>query len=218
MSSGVRAWLAPPLTALLFLVHPIAMLVRPTAQLGDPGIGWHLAAGRYIVANGVVPDRDIFSFTIAGRPGLFMAVGSGGTLSFRTALDKTATTSDDLFPEVLVRKGATGVVGPADVVVSPITAAGAIDPARVKTVAQQGGQAASAVNDSLVDYARGLLEALRSADRLAEDAKGTLEQLLEGGFALDERFGDELLDKAGALNQRLLDGLQGLLQVEAPAA
>ncbi|PYC21059.1 hypothetical protein DMO17_17055 [Aquipseudomonas alcaligenes] len=85
-------------------------------------------------------------------------------------------------------------------------------------VAQQGGQAASAVNDSLVDYARGLLEALRSADRLADDAKGTLEQLLEGGFALDERFGDELLDKAGALNQRLLDGLQGLLQDEAPAA
>lgn len=82
-------------------------------------------------------------------------------------------------------------------------------------VAQQGGQAASAVNDSLVDYARGLLDALRSADRVTDDAKGTLEQLLQGGFALDERFGDDLLDKAQALNQRLLDGLQGLLPAAA---
>lgn len=84
-------------------------------------------------------------------------------------------------------------------------------------VAQQGGQAASAMNDSLIDYAQGLLEALRSADTLARDARGTLEQLLDGGFALDERFGDSLLDKAQALNQRLLDGLQGQLQ-ETPAA
>lgn len=79
------------------------------------------------------------------------------------------------------------------------------------TVAQQGGQAASAVNDSLVDYARGLLDALRSADAVAEDGKGMLEQLLEGGFALDERFSEGMLDKAQKLNQRLLDGLQGLL-------
>lgn len=79
------------------------------------------------------------------------------------------------------------------------------------TVAQQGGQAASAVNESLVDYARGLLAALRSADAVAEDGKGMLEQLLESGFALDERFSEDMLDKAQKLNQRLLDGLQGLL-------
>lgn len=78
-------------------------------------------------------------------------------------------------------------------------------------VAQQGGQAASAVNDSLVDYARGLLDALRSADKVAEDARGTLQQLLEGGFSLDERFDESLLAKARELNSRLLDGLQGML-------
>lgn len=78
-------------------------------------------------------------------------------------------------------------------------------------VAQQGGQAASAINDSLVDYARGLLDALRSADAVTEDGKGMLEQLLDGGFALDGRFSEDMLDKAKALNQRLLDGLQGLL-------
>lgn len=77
-------------------------------------------------------------------------------------------------------------------------------------VAQQGGQAASAVNDSLVDYARGLLDALRSANGVSEDGKGMLEQLLDGGFALDERFNEDMLDKAEVLNQRLLDGLQGL--------
>lgn len=85
-------------------------------------------------------------------------------------------------------------------------------------VAQQGGQAASAVNDDLVDYARGLLDALRSADTLAEDAKGTLEQLLDGGFALDERFSESLLEKAKALNERLLDGMQGLLQSDDGSA
>lgn len=84
-------------------------------------------------------------------------------------------------------------------------------------VAQQGGRAASAVNDSLVEYARGLLEALRTADRVTEDAKGTLQELLEGGFSLDERFDEGLLAKAGEFNNRLLDGLQGLLG-QLPAA
>lgn len=79
-------------------------------------------------------------------------------------------------------------------------------------VAQQGGQAASAVNETLVDYARGLLDALRTADKVSEDAKGTLEQLLDGGFSLDERFDESLLEKAKELNGRLLDGLQGMLQ------
>lgn len=78
-------------------------------------------------------------------------------------------------------------------------------------VAQQGGQAASAVNDMLVDYARGLLDALRNADAVTDDSKGMLEQLLEGGFALDERFSEDMLGKARGLNQRLLDGLKGLL-------
>jgi len=84
-------------------------------------------------------------------------------------------------------------------------------------VAQQGGQAASAVNDSLVDYARGLLDALRTADKVAQDAKGTLQQLLEGGFSLDERFDESLLEKAKELNGRLLDGLQGMLANEPSA-
>ncbi|HSC83073.1 MAG TPA: DUF5610 domain-containing protein [Pseudomonas sp.] len=88
------------------------------------------------------------------------------------------------------------------------------------SVAQQGGQgqAASAVNDDLIDYARGLLDALRSADTVSDDGKGMLEQLLDGGFSLDERFSDSLLDKAKALNERLLAGMQDLLQPgDAPA-
>ena len=80
-------------------------------------------------------------------------------------------------------------------------------------VAQDGGQAASAVNNSLIDYAQGLLEALRSANQLAEEgsAKGNLLDLLKGGFSLDERFDSSRLDKAEQLNNRLLDGLQSLL-------
>jgi hypothetical protein len=81
------------------------------------------------------------------------------------------------------------------------------------TVAQDGGQAASAVNSSLIDYAQGLLEALRSANQVAEEgtAKTSLLDMLKGGFSLDERFDSGRLDKAEQLNSRLLDGLQNLL-------
>lgn len=78
------------------------------------------------------------------------------------------------------------------------------------SVAQQGGQVASAVNDNLMNYARSLLDALQDADKVAQDGKGTLAQLLDGAFRLDERFDEALLGKAGAFNNRLLDGLQGL--------
>ena len=80
-------------------------------------------------------------------------------------------------------------------------------------VAQDGGQAASAVNNSLIDYAQGLLEALRSANQLVEEGTGksSLLELLKGGFSLDERFDSGRLDKAERLNSRLLDGLQNLL-------
>ncbi|MFZ3152822.1 DUF5610 domain-containing protein [Pseudomonas sp.] len=80
-------------------------------------------------------------------------------------------------------------------------------------VAQEGGQAASAVNSSLIDYAKGLLEALRSANQVVEEGTGktSLLELLKGGFSLDERFDSGRLDKAEQLNSRLLDGLQSLL-------
>lgn len=80
-------------------------------------------------------------------------------------------------------------------------------------VAQGGGQAASAVNNSLIDYAQGLLEALRSANQVVEEGTGksSLLDLLKGGFSLDERFDSGRLDKAEQLNSRLLDGLQNLL-------
>jgi hypothetical protein len=78
-------------------------------------------------------------------------------------------------------------------------------------VAQQGGQAASAVNGNLKDYANSLLDALRSAGELAENGRGALEELLKGGFGLDERFDPNQLAKAERFNSRLLDGLQPLL-------
>ena len=84
-------------------------------------------------------------------------------------------------------------------------------------VAGQGGQAASAVNGALLGYAQGLLDALRSANELLEDARGGLQALLEGGFALDERFDAPRLDKAAQFSSRLLDGLQGLREAGLPA-
>lgn len=73
------------------------------------------------------------------------------------------------------------------------------------------GQAASAVNAGLQEYAQGLLDALRSADGLSRDAGSLLKDLLRGGFSLDERFDLPRLEKADSLNRSLLDGLQSLL-------
>ena len=87
-------------------------------------------------------------------------------------------------------------------------------------VAEEGGQAASAVNASLIDYAQGLLEALRSSAEASDNGRGTLEQMLRGVFSLDERFDAKRLDKAESFNQSLLDGLQNLVSpsVDSPAS
>ena len=66
-ASGVRRWLAPPFTALVFLVPLVVALCRPAGSLQDPGIGWHLASGRYILETGSIPARDVFSYTATGR-------------------------------------------------------------------------------------------------------------------------------------------------------
>ncbi|WP_119695051.1 DUF5610 domain-containing protein [Ectopseudomonas oleovorans] len=73
------------------------------------------------------------------------------------------------------------------------------------------GQGASAINSGLQEYAQGLLDALRSAGDLAQDAGGMLKELLKGGFSLDERFDLPRQEKADSLNRSLLDGLQSLI-------
>lgn len=72
------------------------------------------------------------------------------------------------------------------------------------------GQGASATNTDLQEYAKGLLDALRSAGDLSKDAGGLLKELLKGGFSLDERFDAPRLEKADNLNRSLIDGLQSL--------
>ncbi|KRW62175.1 DUF5610 domain-containing protein [Pseudomonas sp. TTU2014-080ASC] len=81
-------------------------------------------------------------------------------------------------------------------------------------VAQEGnGQASSAVNGWLADYAQALLDALKSAEQVSdkEAAPENLLALLNGGFSLDDRFSPAALDKAGQLNQSLLEGLSKLI-------
>ncbi|TBU93552.1 hypothetical protein DNJ95_11555 [Stutzerimonas kirkiae] len=77
------------------------------------------------------------------------------------------------------------------------------------SVASGGTQAISVSNPALAEYARGLLEALASADSLLRDGKSSLERLLTGALSLDPRATPQGLEKAGQLNERLLQGLQG---------
>lgn len=81
-----------------------------------------------------------------------------------------------------------------------------------ETYGRVSGQAApaSAANPELREYALGLVEALRTASELVEPGNELLRELLDGGFALDERFDQKSLAKAMDLNQRLLEGLQAL--------
>ena len=72
------------------------------------------------------------------------------------------------------------------------------------------GAPASAANNDLREYAEGLVEALLTANELAESGNQLLRELLDGGFAMDERFDQPRLEKAMDLNQRLLEGLQAL--------
>lgn len=61
----------PSLTDVAFIVPILALfLALSGAQflLGDGDTGWHLVTGKWILANGRVPDQDLFSFTKAGQP------------------------------------------------------------------------------------------------------------------------------------------------------
>ncbi|MGC8794451.1 MAG: hypothetical protein ACP5U2_13785, partial [Bryobacteraceae bacterium] len=61
----------PSLTDAMFLLPLVLLYLRlegARTMLGDGDIGWHLRTGEWILANGRVPDRDIFSFTKPGEP------------------------------------------------------------------------------------------------------------------------------------------------------
>jgi hypothetical protein len=80
---GARGrWLALDLGVVFFLAHLAFATASAEKALKDPGTGWHLATGRWILATGDVPRADVFSFTAEGRPWidyywLFEAVFAG---------------------------------------------------------------------------------------------------------------------------------------------
>lgn len=54
--------LAPTVLILIFLIKVV------NGQFDDPDFYWHLKTGEYIVAHGVLPQADIFSYTNPGKP------------------------------------------------------------------------------------------------------------------------------------------------------
>ena len=67
-SVDFRTWLLPTFGAMLFLMIALHAIFSPNAMLGDPGIGWHLISGRYMLENFTILDHDIFSYTRPGEP------------------------------------------------------------------------------------------------------------------------------------------------------
>jgi hypothetical protein len=61
----------PSPTDAAFLVPLLFLFLRLSSgshMLADGDTGWHLRTGEWILQNGRVPDKDIFSFTKAGEP------------------------------------------------------------------------------------------------------------------------------------------------------
>lgn len=67
-SGRSRRWLVPHLGTVFFLIHVGLGFGFARGAFVDPGTGWHLATGRYILETRAVPHHDVFSFTAAGRP------------------------------------------------------------------------------------------------------------------------------------------------------
>lgn len=66
--SGRQRWLLPYLGSVFFVGHIAFALVHHADALSDPGVGWHVAAGRLMVQTHAVARADVFSFTASGRP------------------------------------------------------------------------------------------------------------------------------------------------------
>jgi len=68
--SRMAAWM-PSLTDAAFLMPVLFLFLRLNGAkmlLGDGDTGYHIRAGEWMLANGRVPDQDIFSFTKPGQP------------------------------------------------------------------------------------------------------------------------------------------------------
>ncbi|HUE80060.1 MAG TPA: hypothetical protein VMN38_10570 [Sphingomicrobium sp.] len=52
----------------VFVLFLPPLLASKPGLFDDGDVSWHVAAGRWILANGRVPDTDPFSFTMAGQP------------------------------------------------------------------------------------------------------------------------------------------------------
>src|SRR5882672_12141806 len=57
-----------PLLVALLTLFGVLLGLAPGAQLGDPDVYWHLAAGRWIVEHGTLPNGDPFSHSMPGAP------------------------------------------------------------------------------------------------------------------------------------------------------
>ena len=67
----LAARLLPSLSDVAFLAPIVFLFVRSNGArvlLRDSDTGWHIRCGQWIIANGRVPDRDVFSFTKYGQP------------------------------------------------------------------------------------------------------------------------------------------------------
>ena len=103
----------------------------------DPTVTYTAFGSASLDANGL--HQDVYKasedFTLAGRPGSVVTLPEAGTARFSAAFEKGVTT-DDVEPHLQVLPSAGGDPRQTDVQIVPLTAAGTLDPDRVKSVAK----------------------------------------------------------------------------------
>src|SRR5258706_577723 len=68
LPSTARLWLLPPFGVVILLLHLVVVWrMRAVGILEDPGTGWHLVTGRYILATLSIPTHDMYSYTAVGK-------------------------------------------------------------------------------------------------------------------------------------------------------
>ena len=65
--ASVFSRVLPSFGVLTLFLYPLAVLMYPAAMIKDPGIGWHLVSGQYMLENKVILNQDLFSFTKPGH-------------------------------------------------------------------------------------------------------------------------------------------------------
>lgn len=64
----IAGWVVPSIGSVLFLTLILFVLSQGSRLLDDADTAWHIRAGDYILDTKTIPETDVFSYTMQGKP------------------------------------------------------------------------------------------------------------------------------------------------------